>query len=407
MQSGSGNDTLQVKTFGGFSLIWQGTPLIGGSRSGESQIGYLLQLLLHNRKDGVSREKVEELLFVERDIENIHHALRSVIYNAKRKLRQAGLPEVNYIEMRKGIVYWTDQIPVSEDAQCFEELYEAAGKETDSDRQLELYLEAIHLYKGEFLPTQAGIIWVAQEAKRYRGMFCSCMENVLPLLRLHQNFAVMEELGRYAVSIQPLADWETVLMEALVSQGRYREAQQLYDDTVEYYSQEQGLRPSKKLSDLLSRLGTRMLYQFATLDEIQKALAERPDEYKPGGYLCPYPVFQGIYRVIERLIERGGQFVYLMLCTVVDGKGNPMKDGAVLDDLSPRLEEAIQGSVRHSDVVCRYGKGQYLVLLINTTRENCKIIQKRINQHFIIGRQRIGIQYYVNSVVSTFDGEKF
>ncbi len=406
MQSGSDYDTLQVKTFGGFSLTYQGKSLMGGTKTGESQFIYLMQVLLHNRGQGIARERMEELLFENRDIEDVHHALRSVIYNAKRKLRQAGLPEVNYIEMRKGAVYWTDQIPVSEDAEVFERLFNAAEKEEDGERRLELYGEAIRCYQGEFLPTQGGIIWVAQEAKRYRSIFCACIENSMPLLRLYQDFAGMEEMGRYALKIQPLSDWETVVMEALVSQGRYREAQRFYDDTVDFYSREQGLRPSQRLSDLLSRLGSQMLHQYATLDEIQAALAEGEGELAKGGYLCPYPVFQGIYRVVERLMERGGQSVYLMLCTVVDSKGNPMREGPILDELSPRLEEAVRASTRRSDVLCRYGKGQYLVLLVNIVRENCKIIQKRINQHFIVGRQRIGVQYYVNSVISSPVGHR-
>ena len=126
---------------------------------------------------------------------------------------------------------------------------------------------------------------------------------------------------------------------------------------------------------------------------------------RQGGYVCSYPVFQGIYRMITRLIERGGQSVYLMLCTVVDSKGNPMKAGPMLEDLSQRLGDAIQHSVRHGDAVNRYGKGQYLVLLVNITRENCSILQRRINYHFLVGRQRTGIQYHVNSVICTADGQ--
>ena len=100
-------------------------------------------------------------------------------------------------------------------------------------------------------------------------------------------------------------------------------------------------------------------------------------------------------------MERGGQSAFLMLCTVVDGKKNPMKEGPVLEELSKRLEKAIRSSIRSSDIVNRYGKGQYLILLVNTTRENCKIVQKRINQQFFVGRQRTGIQYYVNGVCSS------
>ena len=78
-----------------------------------------------------------------------------------------------------------------------------------------------------------------------------------------------------------------------------------------------------------------------------------------------------------------------------------MKEGPALDTLSERLGEAIRRSVRHSDTINRYGRGQFLVLLVNTTLENCAVVQKRINQNFIVGRQRTGIRYYVNSVICT------
>lgn len=98
------------------------------------------------------------------------------------------------------------------------------------------------------------------------------------------------------------------------------------------------------------------------------------------------------------MMERGGQSVYLMLCTIVDSKGNPMKDGEQLGDLSDRLGDAIRRSIRQGDAINRYGKGQYLVLLVNTTYENCSIVKKRINSNFLIGRQRTGVKYHVSPV---------
>ena len=130
-------------------------------------------------------------------------------------------------------------------------------------------------------------------------------------------------------------------------------------------------------------------------------MEENPDAR--GGYTCSYPIFRGIYQLTERTMERGGQSVFLMLCTLVDSKGNPMRESTAMTELTERLKEAIFRSIRRSDVVCRYGKGQYLVLLANTTMENCKIVQKRINQNFLIGRQRTGVQYYVNSVFCRYD----
>lgn len=390
-------DVLYVRTFGGFSVQWNGQLIAGGSKANGSQFAYLLQIMIHNRDKGVTRDRLEELLFEDREMSNIHHALQSVIYNAKKRLEQAGLPQVNYFEQRKGVFFWTSEIPLVEDASCFEDLCRQAQSAEDENERIALYMEACHWYSGEFLPMQASVIWAVHEARRYREMFCACVEKAAELLRLRQDFFQMEELGVYAAKVDPLADWEPITMEALASMGRYEEARKLYEDTVDYYFNEQGLRPSKKLMAQFERLGEEMMHRYAVLDQIQSDLSGRNDDSQ-GGYFCSYPVFQGIYRMIERMLERGGQSVYLMLCTVVDGKGNPMRSGPLLEELSKRMGDAIQRTIRRGDAMTQYGKGQYLVLLVNTTRENCVVIQKRINDRFIIGRQRSAIQYYVNSV---------
>ena len=89
---------------------------------------------------------------------------------------------------------------------------------------------------------------------------------------------------------------------------------------------------------------------------------------------------------------------YLMLCTIVDTKGNAMVKGSNLEELSERLGNAIQSTIRRSDIMNKYSKGQYLVLLMNTTIENTQIIQKRINDKFILNRQQIRVKYYVSPV---------
>ncbi len=393
---------LRVQMFGDFSMVWNGKNIAGGSRSSETQFSYLMQLLLHNREKGVSRSQLERYLFEDRDIKDFRHAARTVVYNAKKKLRAAGFPDVNYIRQKDGVYYWTEDIPVEEDAERFDALYLKAGKEKDPDRQLEVYLEACECYTGEFLKNQTSTVWIAQEARRYREIFCACVEGAAEHLRRRQDYERMERLGMYASKINPLADWETVTMEALVALGRADDALRLYDNTVEYYFQEEGLRPSERL---MENLGTLLDHQYALLDVIQENLAG-DEEDKNSGYYCSYPVFQGIYRMVRRIMDRGGQSVHLMLCTIVDSKGNPMKDGPMLSELSGRLGESIFCSVRRSDAVSRYGKGQWLVLLMNTTIENCRILQKRINYHFIVGRQRTGIQYHVNSVICTPNGDR-
>ncbi len=390
-------NVLYVGTFGGFSMEWNGEKVTKG-KARESQFSYLMQMVLHYEREGVSKEDIKEVVFEERNLENANHALRSVIYNARKKLEVAGLPKGEaYIEQRGGRYYWTPGIPVVEDARQMERLAYEARDEEDPDRKLSLYQKACHIYTGEFLGVQGSAVWAVREARRYHMLFCSCVEKAARLLRETRDYEGLKALGEHAAKVDPLADWEVLSMEAMVSLGHYLEARKFYNDTLELYLKEQGFTPSKKMQDMVKKLGEQIEHSYGVLDEIRRELSRERD-FCTGGYLCSYPVFQGIYQAVRRMGERGGQSMYLMLCTVVDSKGNPLGEGARLKELSGRLEECIRVAVRSSDVVSRYGRGQYLVLLLNTTREDCGVVQKRITQGFIRNRQRIGIEYHVNSV---------
>ena len=388
---------LYVEMFGNYQMHYDGHPLTG-EKIRDTHFTSLMKILLHNVSTGVSRDCLEDVLLGDRDVENRHQALLTIIYKAKKKLRNMGLPDENYIVLEKGVYYWTPKIPVREDAAVFDKLYERAKTCTERDECLKIYLEACYTYKGEFLSSHTSLLWASAEARRYRRQFCECAERAAAILREKEDWFYLETLGRYVMEMVPFSDWESLVMEALVESGRYEEARTFYADTADNYLKEQGVCPSAKIMNMMEKLGNQIRHSYEVLDRIKQGLKEDcPGE--GGGYQCSYPVFRGIYQTVSRLMERGGQSVYLMLCTLIDGKGNPMKEGERLDELSVRLNQAIQNSIRHGDIMNQYGSGQFLVLLVNTTREDCEIVERRINQRFIVGRQRTGVAYHVSSVI--------
>ena len=395
-------EVLKVKMFGTFSMTYGSQSITGKSKSNESNFISLMEALIHAGKEGISRDALEQAIFQNIDLKNIHHSTQNVIYNAKKQLLKYGLPNVNFIEQKEGVYFFTDEIPVVEDAREFDRLYALAEAETNKTKKMNLYLDVVHLYDGEFLEHQASVVWIAKEARRYRELFCDSVEKAAELLREKEEWFVLEDLGYYAAKVNPFAEWETLTMEALIATSRYEDAIRFYEDISDYYMSVIGTRPSSRMQELMDYLGDQINHSYEVLDEIQEKLMEENPDAR-GGYTCSYPIFRGIYQLTERTMERGGQSVFLMLCTLVDSKGNPMRESTAMTELTERLKEAIFRSIRRSDVVCRYGKGQYLVLLANTTMENCKIVQKRINQNFLIGRQRTGVQYYVNSVFCRYD----
>ena len=101
----TGNEeyTIYVKTFGGFSIRYKGSELSFGNQS-ESQMVQLLQLLLHFRKQGLSRDLAKAALFGDRDIEDVSHSIRNIIYNLRKRLKTLGLPESSMLSRKKASI---------------------------------------------------------------------------------------------------------------------------------------------------------------------------------------------------------------------------------------------------------------------------------------------------------------
>lgn len=396
-ENGSEKNVIYVKTLGSYSVSYNGAEIAIGARD-ESQIGLLMLLMFHFGKEGASRSLIKTTLFEDRDIEDVSHAIRNVLYNMRKNLKAHGLPDASFVKQSKGIYYWTDEVEVIEDAREFERFVSDALLETDVDKQAAFLAEACHSYSGRFFAGRDNVPWIYQEGERYRALFSQAVTILMDYYRQTHKFKDMYDLAIYAVNVDPFAEWEIYVVEALTCLGRFAESERYYEETVSLYIREYGDRSNEHVRDFIRRLGEHLFHDHETIDEIQEKLTDS-DDLGGRGYYCSLPVFQELYQTIERTMRRNADKIFLMLCTIVDSKGNPMREGPKLTELSARLKTAAVSSVRHTDTVTKYGQGQYLILLINTTEENCHIIEKRINSNFLTSRQRTGVDYAVKGLI--------
>ena len=390
-------NVIYVKTLGSYSVSYNGSEIAIGSRD-ESQIGLLMLLMFHFGKDGASRSLIKNTLFEDRDIEDVSHAIRNVLYNMRKNLKAHGLPDAQFVKQSKGVYYWTDEVPVVEDAREFERLANEALQEPDPKKQADKLSAACYSYSGRFFAGRDNVPWIYQESERYRALFNQITVTLIDYYNDTHKFKAMLDLALFAVRVDPFSEWEIYVVEALTNLGRFADSERYYEDTVNAYIKEYGDRSNEHVRDFIRRLGENLFHDHETIDEIQEKLTNS-DDLGGRGYYCSLPVFQELYQTIERTMRRNADKIFLMLCTIVDSKGNPMREGPKLNELSARLKTAAVSSVRHTDTVTKYGQGQYLILLINTTEENCHIIEKRINENFLTSRQRTGISYSVNGLI--------
>lgn len=377
---------IKVQMFGNFRMDYNGAPFVAEKMHKESQFNRMMQALIHYSDCGIAKDKLEEIVIGERDIDAPHTALRVIVYKTKQKLAQLGLPGKNLIYLEGGIYYWTPDIEIEEDAAEFEKLYNEAcalekqmPQEPESaetvcderikeieDNMLELYVKALYLYKGEFLAAYTGETWIAQEARRYHTMFEKIINEAAYILRKRKQFKGLEKIGVYAAKVDPFNEWEELIMEAMVETRRYDEAEELYTDVVDYYLRECGIYPSSRLLEILEKYSNQMNHAHEILENIQEGMNEQ-EETERGGYFCSYPVFKGIYQASIRIMKRTRVPVYLMLCTLEDEEDRQVQSETKINKYSRQLKKCVGESIRYSDIYLNALTGKSCMLV--TTNE--------------------------------------
>jgi hypothetical protein len=105
------------------------------------------------------------------------------------------------------------------------------------------------------------------------------------------------------------------------------------------------------------------------------------------------------YHVLERNMERSGQSIFLMLCTLVDYEGKIIPQQDKLSRRSDIMLDTIRACLRKGDIYTRYNRSQYLILLVGIKKEDCEIVYRRISQKLKeTAGPRAGIQYSVSSL---------
>ena len=81
---------IKVQMFGNFRMDYNGAPFVAEKMHKESQFNRMMQAMMHNSDCGIAKDKLEEIVIGERDIDAPHTALRVIVYKTKQKLAQLG-----------------------------------------------------------------------------------------------------------------------------------------------------------------------------------------------------------------------------------------------------------------------------------------------------------------------------
>ena len=337
-----------------------------------SKILKLLQYLIIHRHRFVSRGELLEIFCGGDRTGNPDSSLRMLVSRARATLANNGLPCAGeMILFKNGGYSWNNAVSCDVDAEEFEALCKKAALNVEDDERLELLMQAVRLYKGDFLPDSADEMWVIPLARWYGSMFVDCVRGALELLTKKRRYAEAEELCVKALRIAPFD--EELLgyhLRVLIAQGRNADALATYKRIEDMFYDTIGVRFSDNLRSLYSQMQHPVIEDNLPLETVLKSYLGEADV--PGAFYCDFSVFAALYTIESRSVARSGRDVYIVR---IDTRHEPgAKGGGVMKQLG----EAITASLRMGDLFTRASPSQYLLMLHSLTYEDCNSLISRI-----------------------------
>ena len=376
---------IEIQMLGGFSLRYNGERVTVG-RNSAPRFMQLLQLIWVKGEEGISRDKLMDSLYEDNGLANQNNSFNNLIYQMRKQMRAAGLPDADYIVKKGGLFVQDPNAPVRVDVQEFRELLKQGDAEIEADRRYPYYRKAALLYAGTLLPGLTKSLWVISESIELKNLYTRCVRWLCEYCRRRDNFSELRSIAASAAVIYPDDDWQAVHMEALTGLGRYRDAYKVYTQASNHYTDDLQLPPSEKLTEAYRVLSEKMNHEAGNVQTLREEIRRDGEKYRlqlndiNGAYYCPYLSFLDVYRILCWNMERMGRPVMLMVCTLTDREGNVLQNEEKIKRVSDSMRKALHKSLRRGDAFTSYSNLQSLVLLAGAHQEDCHTIAMRIRR---------------------------
>ena len=373
---------LSIQMLGGFS-IHCGARSVDDRNNRMKKVWLLLAYLVFCRNSVTTQDNYLSLLQGVGSDESAdpNGRLKATFYRARTMLDQVqnGAGH-DWIIRKNGTYAWNTEIPLRLDVEEFEDLCKQAGAAADETTRLELYLQALDLYRGDFLPKLSMEPWVMPIHAYYHQMFLNAAEQALALLAAREQWDTVAALSEKALTVEPYSEaMYQYLMRARIARKDRPGALRAYDEMSELLFSTFGVMPSEE---------SRALYRMASREEgcqtvpvgtVRDHLKETSGA--KGALYCEYDFFKLLYQVQARAILRSGEVIHIALFSVRGPRGKDLARRS-LDLAMNNLQELIVNNLRQGDVVTRCSVSQLIVMLPQANYENSCAVCQRILKAF-------------------------
>lgn len=391
--------TAKVQMLGGFQMTLGDITITDHAHQSKKPWSILEYLITYHYRD-ISASELIDLIWSDNQIRNPGSALKTLIFRTRKLLEPFGIPTQSLILKKSGAYSWSPKIELVIDTDLFEDYLKKANQpDISEDERLHVLMQALELYRGDFLPKSSCDAWVIPISTYYHSQFLQAAHQTIELLTSREQWNQIISLCRKAIEIEPFDDdFHYALIFSLYHNGEQTKALEHYQHTTNLFYNEFAITPSERFKDLYKLIQDKRRGIIMDLSIIQDSMQE--EQSKRGAFLCEYSVFRDLYQLERRSIERTGNSIFLCLLTVCDEDGDLPKSFITTRAMT-HLSTAIADSLRQGDVYTRYSISQYMIMLPTTSYENGELILQRIIRNFkkIYVRKELTVHYSLQAII--------
>lgn len=366
-------------------------------RSGK--IWNLLAYLITYRNKNITQGEFIDLLWPSEECDNPGHALKTMLYRIRLRLKPVSIGSEEYIISSNGSYQWNNVIPCSIDVELFEHYLKLANDPSlDINDRITLYMKGLMLYKGDFLSYHSNELWVMPLHTRYHSLYINGVVSLGHLLEQVERYDDVVDICSNALQIDSCEERiHSLLIRAFLKMGNHMAALSHYELTTDILYQNLGVKASDELRALYRDIMAVQKTLETDLSIIQSDLREM--EYEEGAFVCEYGFFQVAYQLQVRQAEREGRSLFICLLTLTLTNGE-LPDLTILGSAMERLLNTIVSCLRRGDVIAKYSGAQYIIMLPTATYEDCSMIMERIINTYYAknNKSKLHIQYKVEKL---------
>lgn len=364
---------LYITTLGEFDIKAYGQSVLQQS-SRTYRLYRLFEYFLTFRNRKLLPETIIDNLLSDSDSDDPKNMLRTQIFRLRKIIRSIvpeGMDESKYMTINFINGYYYLEIGESTiiDIDEFESIIRQAdlGLKQDIDKAMDLYQNALKLYKGLYLSDNSYEVWLVPTRNYYQRLYLKTMYKLIDILKENNENEKIITLCEEALLIEPYEENIHInLIDAMLALGQQKNALMHYENSLNLMEKEFDAKPSTHFTDTLVRIQDYTARSVNT--NIISLEADLEEKNLLGAMQCNAESFKFLFNLQKRKSLRDNEKDYICIISI---KWNSEKN-------IKGISELLRKNLRKGDVFTFWNQNQILLMLHNMKEEGVNIIENRI-----------------------------